>query len=185
MEMRIQSRICDLCDRPQTPMPESEKERHYTEYKDDNRRDREDSTSAYIGILPQRAYLANPFVPFQPNDPPTYSPQKGAVRGTLFPGLDLPYRGMVNEGKLNRTHLQELQALAFAITELGEYLDTHSDDREAFSLMQSYVKLYEDGKTKYEALHGPLTQKAAASMDSYQWLRDPWPWDYEANQIGG
>ncbi len=142
-------------------------------------------SSGGMGILPAEAPLANPYVPFQRNNPPTYAADKGAVRGTLFPGLDLPYHGMGNEGSLSNTHLQELQSLCFAITELGEYLDTHKDDTEAFSLMKSYAALYQMGREKYEALHGPLTQKAAAEQDSYQWLQDPWPWDYEANKMGG
>lgn len=148
-------------------------------------RQRNNISPEYTGILPAEAPLANPFVPFQRNDPPTYPADRGAVRGTLFPGLDLPYRGMVNEGSLSNTHLQELQSLCFAITELGEYLDTHSDDLDAFALMKSYASLYQMGREKYEAMHGPLTQSAAAMEDSYTWLQDPWPWDYDANKMGG
>ena len=42
------------------------------------------------GRLPAMAPLANPYVPFQLENPPQYEAQKGLVRGTLFPGLDLP-----------------------------------------------------------------------------------------------
>ena len=48
------------------------------------------------GRLPAMAPLANPYVPFQLENPPQYEAQKGLVRGTLFPGLDLPFMGMVN-----------------------------------------------------------------------------------------
>ena len=75
------------------------------------------------GRLPACAPLANPFVPFQQNNPQTYPAKKGVVRGTLFPGLDLPFMGMVNEHDLSDTPLHELQALGFALVELGEYLD--------------------------------------------------------------
>lgn len=134
------------------------------------------------GILPENAPLANPFVPFQRNNPPTYPAQQGVVRGTLFPGLDLPYRGMVNNGTLSETHLHELQSLAFALTELGEYLDTHADDMEAFALFRSYAELYQKGREKYEKMHGPLTQKGSANNDRYSWLNDPWPWEFAANE---
>ena len=137
------------------------------------------------GILPVNAPLANPFVPFQRNNPQTYPAAQGAVRGTLFPGLDLPYMGMVNDGSLNKTHLQELQALAFALTELGEYLDTHSDDQDAFALFQSYAELYKKGRKDYEKMHGPLSQRASSMSNRYNWMNDPWPWEYSANKEEG
>lgn len=135
-----------------------------------------------IGILPQNARLANPFVPFQRNHPQTYPAKKGVVRGTLFPGLDLPFMGMVNEGALSDTRLHELQALGFAIVELGEYLDTHADDQEAFALFQSYAKLYQEGKEAYERECGSLTQRGSAAGNEYNWLKEPWPWEFAANK---
>jgi len=137
------------------------------------------------GILPANAPLATPFVPFQRNNPRTYPAAQGAVKGTLFPGLDLPYMGMVNAGSLNKTHLQELQALSFALTELGEYLDTHGDDQDAFELFQSYAALYKKGREEYEKMHRPLTQRASAMSNRYNWMNDPWPWEYAANKEEG
>ena len=133
------------------------------------------------GYLPQRAYLANPYVPFQPNNPPTYAAKKGVVRGTLFPGLDLPFMGMVNENSLADTPMHELQTLCFALVELGEYLDTHSDDKEAFELFRSYAELYRNGKKEYEKQCGPLSLHSAARDDQFSWLKGPWPWEYAAN----
>ena len=139
-----------------------------------------------FGILPSSAPLANPYVPFQRNNPRTYPAKKGVVRGTLFPGLDLPYMGKVNEGTLSETHLHELQALAFAITELAQYLDTHADDNEAFALMKSYAELYHKGCRDYEKMHGPLTQLGAAMTgEHYRWLHEPWPWVFGANHEEG
>lgn len=134
------------------------------------------------GHLPACAPLANPYVPFQCNNPPTYPAKNGVTRGTLFPGLDLPFHGLVNENPLSDTPLHELQTLGFALVELGEYLDTHPDDKDAFSLFRSYAELYRKGRKEYEAKFGPLTQSAAAESDQYNWLKDPWPWDYAANQ---
>ena len=48
------------------------------------------------GRLPAMAPLANPYVPFQLENSPKYEARKGMVRGTLFPGLDLPFMGKVN-----------------------------------------------------------------------------------------
>ena len=77
------------------------------------------------GRLPAMAPLANPYVPFQLENAPKYEARKGLVRGTLFPGLDLPFMGMVNQTEKPVTPLSELQALSFAVQELALYLDTH------------------------------------------------------------
>ena len=95
------------------------------------------------GRLPGSAPLANTFVPFQNENPPRYEARKGMVRGTLYPGLDLPFMGMVNQKEKPITPLSELQALGFAIQELALYLDTHRDDREALQVYQDYQKMYQ------------------------------------------
>ena len=59
------------------------------------------------GILPCSAPLANPYVPFQLENPPQYEPRKALVRGTLFPGLDLPFMGMINKDEKPVTPLTE------------------------------------------------------------------------------
>ena len=76
------------------------------------------------GRLPAMAPLANPYVPFQLEGPVRYEPRKAMVRGTLYPGLDLPFMGMVNQNNLPVTPLSEVQVLAFAVQELALYLDT-------------------------------------------------------------
>lgn len=83
--------------------------------------ERKEQQDAACGMLPACAPLANPFVPFQRDDPPVYAAAVGAVRGTLFPGLDLPLRGQENSGELSGTLQRDLQALGFAVVELGEY----------------------------------------------------------------
>ena len=134
------------------------------------------------GTLPSCAPLANPYVPFQQSSPETYQAAKGVVRGTMYPGLDLPFRGMVNETELKRSALHDLQTMSFAITELGLYLDTHSDDAEAVALFNRYVEQYADSMQQYEREYGSLTQMGAALNGTYDWLKSPWPWEYTENQ---
>ncbi|MBQ1372570.1 MAG: spore coat associated protein CotJA, partial [Oscillospiraceae bacterium] len=86
------------------------------------------------GTLPERAPLANPYVPFQPNGTEQYTAKTALIRGTLFPCLDLPFMGMVNTEEQSDTMMHQLQALGFAVQELGLYLDTHGDDTEAAEL---------------------------------------------------
>ena len=134
------------------------------------------------GRLPPMAPLANPYVPFQLENPPKYEARKGIVRGTLFPGLDLPFMGMVNQKELPVTPKTELQALGFAINELALYLDTHPKDREALELYQAYQKMYHQGMMEFGDRHGPLTHGQPTQGDRYRWLNDPWPWEYAANK---
>ena len=127
------------------------------------------------------AYLANPYVPFQLENPPKYEARKGLIRGTLFPGLDLPFMGMVNNKEKPVTPMTELQTMAFAIQELALYLDTHRDDKDALELYQTYQKMYHNGMMEYSKKCRPLNHKTP-SEGPYAWLDDPWPWEYCANK---
>lgn len=135
-----------------------------------------------MGTLPAVAPLANPYVPFQKESPPTYAPRTALVRGTLYPGLDLPYHGMVNNKEKPVTPLTELQTLAFVLQELTLYLDTHRDDKEALEVYCEYQRLYEDAKKRYEEKCGPLTNRTGCFGKEFRWLDDPWPWEYAANR---
>ena len=105
-------------------------------------------------------------------------------RGTLFPGLDLPFMNMVNTGDMTGTPLGEVMALDFVAHELALYLDTHSEDEEAFELYKNVLALSMSAKEKYVKLYGPLTKSDLSKAQSYTWLKNPWPWDYCAKKEG-
>ena len=134
------------------------------------------------GRLPSMAPLANPYVPFQMENPQKFEARKGIVRGTLFPGLELPFMGMVNKSELPVTPKTELQVLAFAIQELALYLDTHRNDREALELYQAYQEMYHKGMMEFNKGNCPLNHANPTTGKTYQWLNDPWPWEYAANK---
>ena len=142
---------------------------------------RNQERNAGEGRLPAKAPLANPYVPFQMENPPKYEAARGLIRGTLFPGLDLPFMGMVNTKEKNVTPTTQLQALAFAIQELALYLDTHRDDVEALELYQSYQKIYHDCMMHFTKECGPLNHRTPTE-GPYAWLDDPWPWEYCRNK---
>ena len=129
-----------------------------------------------FGTLPVRAPLASAFVPMQDSSEPNYEPQTAIARGTLFPGLDLPFMGMVN-GPLPATPLGELMAIDFVCDELSLYLDTHKEDREAFEMYQSVLALSKEAHERYTEKCGPLLKKDMLGMKKYAWLNDPWPWE--------
>lgn len=134
------------------------------------------------GRMPAKAPLANAYVPFQTENPPTYEARKGLVRGTLYPGLDLPFMGMINKNEKPATPMTELQTLAFAVQELALYLDTHRNDKEALELYRGYQKMYEKCRETYNKKFGPLTHKCVSDSSCYNWLDDPWPWEYCKNK---
>lgn len=134
------------------------------------------------GALPCRcAPLAFPYIPVQNKDPQRYDQQLALQRGTLFPGLDLPFhKEMKNRFAVNNSALAELMALDFAIDELGLYLTTHADDKEVLELYWSYIRLAKEGRRKYEEMYGPLSQ-TTITEGGYKWLDDPWPWEPGGN----
>lgn len=134
------------------------------------------------GRMPATAPLANPYVPFQLEDSPKYDPRRGLIRGTMYPGLDLPFQGRVNTKELNITPMTELQVLNFAIQDLALYLDTHRDDHEALKTYQEYQKIYQQCREQYQTRNGPMNHLSADHSENYRWLDDPWPWEYSKNK---
>ncbi len=129
------------------------------------------------GTLPQRYPLATALTPMQEAAEPAYESGDALSRGTLFPGLDLPFMNIVNSG-LPETPQNELMAIDFVAHELGLYLDTHAEDEEAFALFQNMLALRKEAQRRYMELCGPIRKSNLLQAERYSWLNDPWPWDY-------
>ena len=130
------------------------------------------------GSLPGKcASLAFPYIPMQNVNAERYDETQALAAGTLFPGLNLPFfKAVKSQMNCGNQALCELMAIGFAINELGLYLDTHKDDKEALALYVDYVNLAREGRKRYEAAYGPL-QQSDVTAAGYTWLNDPWPWD--------
>ena len=137
----------------------------------------------HYGTMPSCAGLSVPYVPFQQNNPKQYAQGDALSNGTLFPGLNLPFHLKTEGSSLPSTPLTELQALEFGVLELGIYLDTHPQDQEAFTLFKQYAAMEKAAKAAYESKYGPITKSAAAAGESYRWLQEPWPWNYQQNEV--
>ena len=131
------------------------------------------------GRLPGCGPFAVPFVAAQSASPDRYSQAKALARGTLYPDLDLPFHLKVQAADLPDGPLDQLRALEFVVLELGLYLDTHPDDKEAFWIFQKYAALAEKARTAYVDQSGPLTMADAAKGSRYAWIDGPWPWQYQ------
>ena len=165
---------------PATPQPSAPAASERTTAQ---RRSEETGCGGMKGSLPGTcAQMAFPYIPMQDQNPKRYDNREALQRGTLFPGLDLPFhRELKTRFPAANTHLSELMALDFAIDELGLYLTTHRDDQEALALYWNYIRLGQEGRKRYEEMHGPLFQ-TDITEGSFRWLDDPWPWDEGGNE---
>ena len=145
-------------------------------------RNKSDSNYRY-GDLPASAPLAMAYVPMQESVSPSYESMEALSRGTLFPGLDLPFMNVVND-RTPPSPMAELMAIEFVADELELYLDTHPEDREAFALYQTFLALKKEARARYVQRCGPITQEDMLGMQDYAWLQDPWPWDYRPRMEG-
>lgn len=141
---------------------------------------RPDMTCGYkSGPLPSCAPLATSHVPMQQDNKPMYEKEEALTRGTLFPGLDLPFKNIANKTHpYAGTPLGELMALQFVIKELQLYLDTHCDDMDAFNTLKETIALEEEARRRYVKKYGPVQFSDVAMCDTYAWLNDPWPWNF-------
>ena len=136
-----------------------------------------------LGNLPNPAPLAAAYVPMQDSTEPSYATNEALSRGTLFPGLDLPFMNIVNPD-LDETPMTEMMALDFVVDELELYLDTHAGDREAFAMYQTMLAMQKEARERYVSMCGPIQQKDQLGMDRYVWLNGPWPWEFSKNREG-
>lgn len=128
------------------------------------------------GPLPSCAPLAMAYTPAQQSSEPAYESKTALARGTLFPGLDLPFMNVVNKPEGLSTPLCELMALDFVVQELKLYLDTHPDDEEAFASLQTCLRLSMEGQRRYAEQYGPISFDDLRFADRYTWADAPWPW---------
>ena len=133
-------------------------------------------TAPESGSMPPEGYIGISYVPYQKAGSPRYTKEEALKNGTLYPGLNLPYKHYVPSKEVAGSHLGQLMSIDFAIGELGLYLDTHPGDTEALRLHNTLVKMSKEATATYEKEHGPVTQ--CTEMDGrYTWVAQPWPWE--------
>ena len=136
------------------------------------------------GPLPACAPLALPLIAPQQGYLPVFETEEALAKGTLFPGLDLPFMNYIAKGPVQRTPLTELMALDFVSHELALYLDTHAEDTEAFQAWKGFAALAEEAHRRYQELFGPVTVMDTARCPEWSWVNEPWPWDQGFGKAG-
>lgn len=82
--------------------------------------------------------------------------------------------------------LKKITALDFMIIDLQLYLNTHPTDNKALASHNSFVIQANTFKQNYEKMFGMLSATESCSSSPWQWIQEPWPWEYEANfKLGG
>ena len=75
--------------------------------------------------------------------------------------------------------LRQIQALKFAILDVGLYLDGHPDNQKALRYFNQMKAKLETAVSEYEAAFGPLTMLQNNSETTWHWVAAPWPWEME------
>jgi spore coat protein JB len=65
--------------------------------------------------------------------------------------------------------------------DLHLYLNTHPNDMNAITMYNQYKHKYMEVMEEYEREFGPLTAMNGAVGDTWKWIKDPWPWEYDAS----
>ena len=74
-----------------------------------------------------------------------------------------------------REMMMKIKELNFAIIELSQYLDTHSEDRKALCLHNHYARELKELMDKYQKVYGPLMMNFPCNK--WRWIEEPWPWE--------
>lgn len=77
--------------------------------------------------------------------------------------------------------LKQISALDLVSIDLHLYLNTHPMDRNALEKYNSLVMQTKMLKDRYEKFYGMLSAHGSFSPYPWQWIDEPWPWEYEAN----
>ena len=78
--------------------------------------------------------------------------------------------------------LRKLSQVDFAMFELHLFLDTHPHDQAALNMHNRYMKESAALHMEYTSKYGPLNTKDVNKSNMWQWIKDPWPWDYSREE---
>lgn len=77
--------------------------------------------------------------------------------------------------------LEQIRAIDFALYEVILYLDVYPNSCDA---LETYHKLLDQQKVlyrEYQETYGPLTAFGNESKTSWDWMKNPAPWEYSAD----
>ncbi|MBE6547828.1 MAG: spore coat protein CotJB [Ruminococcaceae bacterium] len=88
---------------------------------------------------------------------------------------------MMNNHKNMTSQLaKSIQKIDFALAETILYLDVYPHSKEALNYYHKLLSAREKLIEQYQA-HSPITAAGNTSTESWDWIKSPWPWHYDAN----
>jgi len=104
----------------------------------------------------------------------------GYQRGNMFSNEYIPYKNFKAGQIIPKTEeealLLKLNESEFALNDLSLYLDLHPNDYEVYKMFREEVNRYKEYLDKYEKMYRPLNLTSTYT-DSYDYYKNPWPWD--------
>ena len=76
---------------------------------------------------------------------------------------------------------KQIAAVHMMLEDLQLYLNTHPSDRNALAKRNGYVKQLKMLKEEYDKCFDMISQDDSLSTYPWEWICEPWPWEYEAN----
>lgn len=111
------------------------------------------------------------------------SSELGYLRGNMFLKEYVPYKNYQVrklEAKTNEEALLlKLSQMEFALNDLSLYLDLHPNDTAVFNKFRDYTNEYKRYLNEFEKTYRPLCL-SSINKDSYEYYKNPWPWDNDA-----
>ena len=77
--------------------------------------------------------------------------------------------------------LDEIRALDFVLVETVLYLDAYDSCESALAYYHKQRCRREALAAEYEKSYGPLTAMGNVSKTTWDWTKEPFPWEYDAN----
>lgn len=81
-------------------------------------------------------------------------------------------------GRNNDSLLLRIQRLKFSLDETVLFLDAYPNNAEALSFYHAMLDKLNSLIDEYESTYGPLTAYGNKSKNSWDWIKGPWPWEY-------
>jgi spore coat protein JB len=73
--------------------------------------------------------------------------------------------------------LNDIGVVGFILIDLGLYLDTHPDDRNAIEYFNHYSRIKNQMTRDFSMKYYPLTMELAESGREWRWGAAPMPWE--------
>ena len=113
--------------------------------------------------------------------PPVTGSNTAPRREELGCGCGCGHSGKNPSGDACKRLMEQIRAVDFALYETVLYLDVYPHSSEALETYHKLRAQSEALRRKYEETCGPLTAFSNRSDTSWDWMDQPFPWEYDAD----